>query len=316
MNRRSVIGNIFQKHAILLPLATLFLIFSIITPKFIDSDNLINILRQISVLSIISIGSTYVIISGGIDLSVGSIMALVGVFVVNMAKAHAGFLWMILIALAFGLIIGFINGIFIMNFTIPPFIVTLATMTVGRGVVLLLTKGSNVTEINNEAFLFFGRGYIAGIPFPVIVMIPLYIIGAVCLTRSIYGRQIFAVGNNEKASLISGINVKTIKLSVYMIAGFTAAIGAIISTSRMNTVTPMFGSGIEFDCITAVVLGGTVITGGKGSLLNTLFGAALLGIISNGFNLIGISSYWAQIAKGIILISAIMVYNINIKNKQ
>lgn len=308
-------GGFLRTHTIIVPLLLLFGTFTILTPRFIDVANLINILRQISVLSIISVGATFVIISGGIDLSVGSVMALVGVFVAKWIQVEPHFFGMTLLALVFGLVIGLINGLFIANFTVPPFIVTLATMTIGRGVVLLWTGGVNVTELSNKDFLFLGRGSVAGVPFPFIVMCVVLTASIVSLMRSKFGRKVFAIGNNEQASYVAGINVKNVRIVVYMIAGLTAAIGAIISVSRMNTVTPMFGSGIEFECITAVVLGGTAISGGKGNLFNTVLGAALLGVINNGFNLIGISSYWTQIAKGIILIATIIVSNVNIRMK-
>jgi ribose transport system permease protein len=310
---RAAYKTILQEHQIVIPLVVVFITASIITPNFFEADNLINILRQISVLSIISIGSTMVILSGGIDLSVGSIMALVGVFVANGIKSEMPLPILILLGLLFGMVIGCMNGLFIINFTVPAFIVTLATMTIGRGFVLLWTGGGNVSELDNQRFLFLGRGSVLGIPFPVVVLVLLFIIGCGMLSYTRFGREIYAIGNNVKASKVAGIYIKRVELSVYILAGLLAAIGAVIDTSRMNTVTPMYGRGIEFNCVAAVILGGASLDGGAGHLVNTLYGAALLGIISNALNLLGVSSYWGQVAKGLILILAIMIYSY--KNK-
>jgi len=306
---------IFENYGIVIPLVIVFIGLSIITKGFIDGKNLINILRQISFLSIVSIGSTFVIISGGIDLSVGSIMGLVAVFSTIWVKSGGNLFWMLVIALITGLAVGVVNGILIANFTIPPFIVTLATMIAGRGVILLITRGYNISGLDCDKFLFFGRGYIGSVPFPVIIMVVVYAIFMLYMGGSRFGRYIYAIGNNESASRVAGIAVKKVKILVYMIAGLTGAIGSVILVSRMNLATPMFCSGIEFDCITAVVLGGTAITGGRGKLINTLMGATLLGIVNNGFNLMGISSYWASVAKGFILIIAIIIYNLRVTKK-
>lgn len=309
MNAHSTYKRILTDHQIVIPLVIVFLISSCIAPNFLDRNNLLNILRQISVLSIISIGSTMIILTGGIDLSVGSIMALVSVLVAKGIRLEIPLLYLIVIGLGLGMSIGLLNGLFISNFTVPAFIVTLATMTVGRGVVLLWTGGSNVSELQSEPFLFIGRGSLFGIPFPVILLILLFIIGSLLFSKTRFGREIYAIGNNEKASRVAGIYVKRVELTVYILAGLLAAIGAIIDTSRMNTVTPMYGKGVEFNCVAAVILGGASLDGGDGRLINTLYGAALLGIISNSLNLIGVSSYWGQIVKGCILILAIMMYS-------
>lgn len=298
---------VFRASPILVPLLAMGLLACLFVPNFRNTDNIFNILRQISVLSLISIGSTLVIITGGIDLSVGSIMALVAVFAANTVKA--GFpLWVIIpSAILMGLLIGIINGSLIMSFTIPPFIVTLAMMTIGRGLVLLQTSGSNITELGNKAFLYLGRGTLWGLPFPIVLLCVFYALWSFILNRTRFGREVYAVGNNERASKVAGISVKRVVLYTYMSAGMMAGIGALIDTSRMNTVTPMYGSGIEFDCVAAVVLGGASLSGGSGRMVNTLYGAALLGIINNLFNLLGVSSYWAQIVKGFILIAAILL---------
>jgi len=320
MNLASIKQNVIYKkimkdHQILIPLVIVFFVASILAPNFLDTHNLLNILRQISVLSIISIGSTMIILTGGIDLSVGSIMALVSVLVAKGIRLEMPLFYLMTGGLLLGMLIGLLNGLFIANFTVPAFIVTLATMTVGRGVVLLWTGGSNVSELNSDSFLFIGRGSLLGIPFPVVLLLLLFIVGSLIFSKTRFGREIYAIGNNEKASRVAGIYVKRVELTVYMLAGLLAAIGAIIDTSRMNTVTPMYGKGIEFNCVAAVILGGASLDGGEGRLINTLYGAALLGIISNSLNLIGIASYWGQIVKGCILIMAIMIYSYKTKTK-
>lgn len=304
--KKSRIARVFRNSQILIPLLIILLFASFFVPHFMVKDNILNILRQISVLSLISIGSTLVIITGGIDLSVGSVMALVAVYTATAVKAGTSF-WIIFpVAILFGMLIGMVNGIIIMNFTIPPFIVTLAVMTIGRGLVLLQTGGSNITELGSKSFLFLGRGFLLGIPFPIIVLLIFYLFWTIILNNTRFAREVYAIGNNEEASKVAGISVRRVILYVYMIAGMMASVGAVIDTSRMNTVTAMYGNGIEFDCVTAVVLGGASLDGGSGKVINTLYGAALLGVINNLFNLLGISTYWGQIVKGLILVFAVM----------
>ncbi|MFA5468111.1 MAG: ABC transporter permease [Sphaerochaetaceae bacterium] len=304
--KESCLFRLFRNSQILIPLLFILCFASFFVPHFMVKDNILNILRQISVLSLISIGSTLVIITGGIDLSVGSVMALVAVYTATAVKAGTSF-WIIFpVAILFGMLIGMVNGILIMNFTIPPFIVTLAVMTIGRGLVLLRTGGSNITELGNKAFLFLGRGFLLGIPFPIIILFVFYLFWSIVLNNTRFAREVYAIGNNEEASKVAGIAVRRVILYVYMIAGMMASVGAVIDTSRMNTVTAMYGNGIEFDCVTAVVLGGASLDGGSGRVMNTLYGAALLGIINNLFNLLGVSTYWGQIVKGLILILAVM----------
>lgn len=303
----------FPQFSILIALLLLLIVFSFVSNSFFTFNNIINVFRQTSTSIIVSIGMTFVFILGGMDLSVGSAACLSGLLAAGLMTGKNGMqpipvVAAILLALLAGTFIGLINGIIITRIKLPPFIVTLAMMSTVRGIALVYTDGSPISKLPNQA-LDLGRGYLGAIPIPVIVMAVVLAIAWIVLACTRFGRYIYAIGGNEECTRLSGINVNKIKLIVYSISGLCAAITGILLTMRLGSGQPTLAEGLEMDAITAVVLGGTAITGGRGYMLGTLLGCVFLTFLGNGFNIIGISSFWQQILKGIILIVAISLYS-------
>jgi ribose transport system permease protein len=278
----------------------------IISDTFFEIGNINNILRQISVNAIISIGMTMVILTGGIDLSVGPVMALSSTFMAGAMIAGVNPVIAIIIGLLTGLLFGLINGVLISYGKQPAFIVTLAMMEIARGIALLYTGGYPLSGLP-KSFGFLGKGSVLGIQTPVLLMVVLYIIAYFILNKFVFGRYIYSIGGNEEASRLSGIKVKKYKLMVYVFSGLMAAASSIILTSRLMSGQPNSGSGFELDSIAAVVLGGTDMSGGRGHILGTLLGALMLGVLNNGLNLMGVSPYMQRVVKGIIIIAAIFL---------
>jgi ribose transport system permease protein len=284
----------------------LVLFMGIISDNFFSFQNLNNVARQVSINAIISVGMTMVILTGGIDLSVGAIMALSGTFMAGSMLSGTNPLVAILLGLLTGLAFGFINGFFVSYIRLPAFIVTLAMMEIPRGIALLYTGGYPLSGLP-KTFGFIGKGSILGIQSPIFIMIVIYVIAYFVLTKFSFGRYIYAIGGNEEAATLSGLKVKRYKLMVYVMSGFTAAVSGMIITSRLMSGQPNSGVGFELDSIAAVVLGGTDINGGRGHILGTLLGALMLGILNNGLNLMGVSPYMQRVVKGIIIIFAIYI---------
>ncbi|MEK4387923.1 ribose ABC transporter permease [Solibacillus sp. FSL W7-1464] len=293
------------------PLLGLFLIVIVITilnPSFMTTDNVLNILRQVSISALIAFGMTFVILTGGIDLSVGSTLALTGAVAATMLASGIDPVLTILAALLLGAILGAVNGIIIAKGKVAPFIATLATMTIYRGLTLVYTDGRPVSDLGNEiTFQMLGKGYFFGIPVPVCTMILAFIVLYVIMHKTTFGRRVYAVGGNEAASKLSGINVDRVKIAVYSLTGMLAALSALILTSRLNSAQPTAGTSYELDAIAAVVLGGTSLTGGKGWIFGTLVGALIIGVLNNGLNLIGVSSFFQQVVKGIVILIAVLI---------
>lgn len=293
------------------PLLGLFLIVIVITilnPSFMTTDNILNILRQVSISALIAFGMTFVILTGGIDLSVGSTLALTGAVAATMLASGIDPVLTILAALLLGAILGAVNGIIIAKGKVAPFIATLATMTIYRGLTLVYTDGRPVSDLGNEiTFQMLGKGYFFGIPVPVCTMILAFIVLYVIMHKTTFGRRVYAVGGNEAASKLSGINVDRVKIAVYSLTGMLAALSALILTSRLNSAQPTAGTSYELDAIAAVVLGGTSLTGGKGWIFGTLVGALIIGVLNNGLNLIGVSSFFQQVVKGIVILIAVLI---------
>ncbi|KAF3996289.1 ribose ABC transporter permease [Glaciimonas immobilis] len=282
------------------------LVVTVTTDDFLSAANLINIARQVSVNAIIAVGMTCVILSGGIDLSVGAVMALTGTLTAGMMAAGVPPALAILIGLAAGVAFGFANGFFIAYAKMPPIIVTLATMGIARGLALIYTGGYPVGGLP-QWFEFFGRGNFFGIQTPILMMLVVFGLAYVVLNHTPVGRYIYAIGGNEEATRLSGIRVPRYKLLVYGISGFTAAIAGLVLTSRLMSGQPNAGVSFELDAIAAVVMGGTAITGGRGSIIGTLIGALMLGVLNNGLNMMGISPYLQNIIKGVIILLAIYI---------
>ncbi|MDO5047749.1 MAG: ribose ABC transporter permease [Anaerococcus sp.] len=293
----------------ILALVILMAFVTILNRSFIAPNNLLNLLRQLTVNGFIAFGMTFVILTGGIDLSVGSIMALSSVIFVGLfTQMGLPVILALVIALLLGAGLGFINGLLITKGKLAPFIVTLATMTIYRGLTLVYTDGRPIPgDRDNFLFKFLGRGLIFKIPFQVILFFIVFIILYIVLRKTAFGRKIYAIGGNEKASFIAGIKTEKVKMAIYTISGLMAAIAGLILTSRLNSAGPQAGVAYEMDAIAAVVLGGTSMTGGKGSLSGTLIGVLILGVLNNGLNLLGVSSFYQQIVKGVVILLAVLI---------
>jgi inositol transport system permease protein len=280
--------------------------FSFQSEQFPTWTNFVLILNQISVNAILAFGVTFVIIAGGIDLSLGSILAVSGVVAALFAKEDSGSVGLsILLALLVGTLMGLINGLITVFSKVPPFIVTLGSMTIGRGLALLISDGKPVSGLL-ESFNSIGNGDLFGIPYSIILLMLTFLISTFLLDHSILGRYIKAIGGNEMAAFVSGISVNKIKCMVYGLSGLFAAIGAVLLTARINTGQPNAGLGFELDAIAAVIIGGTSTKGGKGSMLGTFIGVFFIGIINNGLDLLNVSAYWQQVVMGGIIILAVL----------
>lgn len=295
-----------SKLGILFVFVLLFVVMSVLSDNFLTAYNLINVARQITMVAILGIGMTFVILSGGIDLSVGSIVALVGCLTAGFMASGLPVPAAIIAGILIGTVLGLMNGLVTTYGKIPSFIVTLGMMTVARGLSLVYTDGYPITNLP-ESFTFIGRGYIGPIPVPVIVMVLCFLVGYVVLRYLRFGRDVYALGGNEEAARLSGINTNYTKVGVFVISGLTAAIAGIILASRLNSGQPSAGISMELDAIAAVVIGGTSFSGGKGGILGTLVGAMIMGVISNGLNLLGVSSYWQMITIGLIIVAAVWI---------
>ncbi|MFO3717183.1 ABC transporter permease [Anaerococcus sp. ENR1011] len=297
-----------QNLGTILALIILMVFVSILNPTFLQANNLMNLMRQLIINGFIALGMTFVILTGGIDLSVGSTLALTSAIFAGLLQNGMNTGLAILVAVGLGLILGLINGILITKGKLAPFIVTLATMTIFRGLTLVYTDGRPIAgPKDNFAFKFLGKGQFFGIPFQVILFILAFLCLWIILNKTSLGRKIYAVGGNEKASFISGINIDKVKIWVYVISSLMAVLSGLVLTSRLNSAQPTAGAAYEMDAIAAVVLGGTSMTGGSGSLTGTLIGILILGVLNNGLNLLGVSSFYQQIVKGIVILIAVLI---------
>lgn len=284
----------------------LILIFWAWSPYFLTISNLLNIAQQTSINAIIAVGLTFVIITAGIDLSVGSIMAFAGVVMASLLQADLPIYLAIIIGLLVGTGSGIVNGLLISYGKLPPFISTLGMMSVARGAALLFTDGRPISGFTPD-FRFIATGEILYIPVPVIIMIVVYLLAHFVLTRTKLGRYTYAIGGNEEASLLSGINVKMIKTIIYGLSGMLSGLAAVLLTSRLNSAQPIAGIMYELDAIAAAVIGGTSLMGGEGKISGTLIGALIMGVLRNGLNLLGVSSFIQQIVIGSVIIVAVLV---------
>ncbi|MGL5119505.1 MAG: ribose ABC transporter permease, partial [Plesiomonas shigelloides] len=280
--------------------------------NFFMLDNLLNILRQTSVNAIIAVGMTLVILTAGIDLSVGSVLALCGAVAATMVGLELPVYVVIPAALALGAALGGISGVIIAKGKVQAFIATLVTMTLLRGATLVYTDGRPVSTGFSDAadsFAWLGTGYLFGIPVPIWLMALVFIAAWYMLNHTRMGRYIYALGGNEAATRLSGINVDRVKIAVYALCGLLAALAGLIVTSRLSSAQPTAGTGYELDAIAAVVLGGTSLAGGKGRIMGTLIGALIIGFLNNALNLLDVSSYYQMIAKAVVILLAVLVDN-------
>lgn len=307
-NKTNMMNAITQKLGPLLGLFLLVVIVSILNPSFLEPLNLLNLLRQVAINALIAFGMTFVILTGGIDLSVGAILALSSALTAGMMVAGVDPIIAIIAGCILGALMGMVNGLFITKGKMAPFIATLATMTIFRGLTLVYTGGNPITGLgDNYLFQLFGRGYFLGIPVPAITMILAFVILFILLHKTPFGRKTYAIGGNEKAALISGIKVPKIKIMIYSLSGMLAALAGAILTSRLNSAQPTAGTSYELDAIAAVVLGGTSLSGGKGRIFGTLIGALIIGTLNNGLNLLGVSSFYQMVVKGIVILIAVLL---------
>ncbi|MDE1474479.1 ribose ABC transporter permease [Xenorhabdus bovienii] len=296
----------------LIALLILIVVVSFLSPNFFTLNNLFNILQQTSVNAIMAVGMTLVILTSGIDLSVGSLLALTGVVAASMVGTDVNALVAVVAALALGAAIGACTGVIVAKGKVQAFIATLVMMLLLRGVTRVYTDGSPInTGFSDNADLFgwFGIGRPLGVPAPVWIMLLVFAAAWYILHHTRLGRYIYALGGNESATRLSGINVDKIKIIVYSLCGLLAALGSIIEVARLSSAQPMAGSGYELDAIAAVVLGGTSLAGGKGRIVGTLIGALILGFLNNGLNLLGISSNYQMIVKAVVILLAVLVDN-------
>lgn len=280
---------------------------SLATPNFFSLQNMTIVLRQVSINGVLAIGVTFVIITGGIDLSLGSVVALAGV--VAALFAHPGEYALIVplaLAILMGVGIGGLNGLAITKGKVAPFIVTLGMMTIARGLALVISDGRPVTNLS-DSFNAIGGGNVMGIPIPILIFVSVIVSASILLNQTRIGRYMFAVGGNEKAAYASGIRVNRVKVIAYMICSGLAGLAGIILASRITTGQPNAGVAYELDAIAAVVIGGTSLSGGTGSIGGTVLGVLLIGVINNGLDLLNVSSYYQQIIKGVIIIAAVLI---------
>jgi ribose transport system permease protein len=280
------------------------IVFSILTDSFFTEYNLLNILRQSAVTGILAAGMTFVIISGGIDLSVGSVVAVSGVYVAGMMKAGVPVWVAIVAAITIGLLFGMINGLAIALFKIPPFIATLGTMTIGSSIALAYTEGLPISGLPKD-FTFLGQGSLGPIPVPIIIASVVIILSAIVLRRTIIGRYAFALGGNEKATYLSGVSTQRWKITMYALLGVLGGIAGVLLAARQNSGQPNAGAGIELIVIASVVIGGTSLSGGRGSVWGAVIGALLITVINNGLNLLNVSPYYQGLFVGGLILLAV-----------
>lgn len=310
----------------LIALFLMCLILALMTENFITSDNFWNVMRQISVNVCISVGMTLVILTAGIDLSVGSILAFCGAVTAGLltygvsipsANLYVGFtvLGAILAGILVGAGLGFVNGYAVTKFNVPSFVATLAMLTMARGFTMLWTEGHPITGLG-EVFGFLGTGWFLGIPMPVWISGIVVIFAMILTNKTRFGRYIYAIGGNEDAARLSGISVTKVKIWVYSLAGMLAAVGGMLVTARLDSAQPNAGMSYELDAIAAVVIGGTSLSGGKGTIIGTVLGALIIGVLNNGLVLLNVSPFWQQVVKGMVILLAVILDRSNQKDEK
>jgi ribose transport system permease protein len=315
--------QLLRKSQSLIALFLLCLLIALLSDKFLTVSNLWNVLRQISVNVCIAVGMTLVVLMAGIDLSVGSILAFSGAICAGLVKSGLAFesfdlfvgftvLGGILAAMLVGLLLGLFNGWAITKFIVPPFVATLAMLTIARGMTMLYTGGIPVSNLGPE-LEFIGSGWWLGIPVPVWISLAVVLVFVFISKKTAFGRYVYAIGGNEKAAFLSGININRIKLAVYGLAGMLSAVGGVLVTARLNSAQPNAGMSYELDAIAAVVIGGTSLSGGVGSVTGTVIGAAIIGVLNNGLVLLNVSPFWQQVAKGVVILLAVIIDKMNRK---
>ena len=297
-------------YIIILAIVLEVVVFALLAPQFLSLDNAVNIGLSLAIIGILAVGMTAVILTGGIDLSVGSIVALAGVLSALTAQKTGFVVAGILAAILLGAISGAFTGIAVAQFRVPPFVVTLAWLTIGRGLAFIITNGRSIGDLP-ENFGWLGRARLSGLPMPVLVMLTVFAIGWFVLTQTTLGRYIYAVGGNREAAFLAGVNVKRTTFLVYLLNGVIVGIAGATLAARLGAGVPNSGVQYELDVIAAVVVGGTSLTGGRGSVIRTLWGAIFIGVLNNGLNLAGIDPYMQKVALGCVILLAVLADQIN-----
>lgn len=316
--------KLLSKLQPLIALFVLCVVIGLLSDKFFTVSNFWNVLRQISVNICISTGMTLVVLMAGIDLSVGSVLALSGAVTAGLYKSGIEFptqnlfvgftlLGGILAGIVVGGLLGFFNGVAITRFKVPPFVATLAMLTVARGLTMLWTQGFPISGLGKD-FAFLGTGWFLGVPVPVWISALVVVLAILLSNKTKIGRYIYAIGGNENAARLSGININRVKVIVYTLGGVLAAVGGLMVTSRLDSAQPNAGTGYELDSIAAVVIGGTSLSGGKGSIGGTVLGAIIIGVLNNGLVLLNVSPFWQQVVKGLVILIAVVIDKANAKN--
>lgn len=307
INKNSL-QEFLKKTGILWVMIALIIVMSLISPTFLTSTNLINVVKQASITTIIGVGMTFVLVTGGIDLSVGSIMAFSGTLAASMAVADKNLpiVVSILTGMAIGTLCGLINGIGVAYIGFPPFIMTLGMMTIARGIPLVYTNGTPIFGLS-DSFNAVANSRILGIPTLVYYMVVICLVGYIILSKTVLGRRIYGIGDNEEAARLSGIPVARLKMLVYVFSGFLSGIAGILICSRITSGNGTVAEGYEMNAISAAVIGGVSMTGGSGSVLGMVVGAMILTIIQNSFDIIGVNSFYQDIIKGIIILLAVFL---------
>ena len=277
-----------------------------LTPHFLTVSNLLNVAEQAAIIAVVAVGMTFVIVTGGIDLSVGSVLAFAGVVMASALHREVPLPLALAVALGTGLSCGLVNGLLITAGRLPPFIATLGMMSVARGTALMFTEGRPVSGFSG-GFRSLATGELLGVPVPVVVMAGVYAVAHFVLTRTKLGRYTYAIGGNEEAALLSGVNVKLYKAAVYGLSGMLSGLAAVLLTARLNSAQPIAGMMYELDAIAATVIGGTSLLGGEGTVVGTLIGALIMAVLRNGLNLLGVSSFIQQVVIGSVIIAAVLI---------
>jgi inositol transport system permease protein len=312
-----MVSSVFNKYGIFLIFALMVLVASVLSPAFVSSTNLINIVRQMSIVGLIALGVTGVIVSGGIDLSSGSVVGLTAVVAASLSQSpdaaaffpglHLPLIVPVLAACVVGALVGLINGSLVAKARIPPFIATLGTYTAIRGGAMLYTGGRPISDLTDN-YDFIGQGDVLGLPVPIIILIIMAVVTHILYAHTKFGKYIYAIGGNEQAARVSGINASRYKMLIYVYASFLAGLAGLVVSSRIGSGQPGLGVGYELDAIAAAVIGGTSLSaGGIGTVAGTIVGALIIGVLNNTLDLMNVSAYWQQIIKGCIIVGAVVI---------
>lgn len=312
VRKKADLKGFAAKYGVIFGLIIIMVFFTVMKAKFLTVDNMLNMLRQTSINGLLAIGMTFVVLTGGIDLSVGSVLGAAGMFAALVAQTATGLPWYlaVLTGLGIGLLLGTVNGVIISYLKVPAFIATLGMLSIARGVTFMASDAKPVPGLS-KGFLKIGGGSIGVIPIPVIILAVVLLLSYTVLYKTRYGRYIYATGGNPVSTRVSGINIKIIICSVYMISGVLSGLAGVVLTSRVTSGISQSGSGFEVDAIAAAVIGGNSLSGGRGRLWGTIIGFLIMGVMNNGLDMMAVSSYWQLVIKGTIIIGAVMLDSLN-----